>query len=158
MDMDTPRKRGEPLGQYARNRIVPTKGYNGFERCRPSARRNQRKRSRIGDSGSLKGLADRNEEGGKPKGIRECSRQFCKEGITPSDVSHWDNCKRARQIPVIRILQALLQYAEQPRSRLRNSPPTRMRSLAPAIACGHFRAQKSRRDRPDSSRAPLCTP
>lgn len=45
-------------------------------------------RSRIGDNGSLKGLADRIEEGSEPKGIRECNRRFRKEGITPSDVSH----------------------------------------------------------------------
>ena len=42
----------------------------------------------IGDNGSLKGLVDRIEEGGEPKGIRECNRRFCKEGIMPSDVSH----------------------------------------------------------------------
>ena len=75
----------------------------------------------FGDNGSLKELADRIGEGGEPKGIRECNRQLCKEGITPSDVSHWDDCMRLPADLVIRILQALLQYAEQPRLRLCNS-------------------------------------
>ena len=158
MDMDTPRKRGEPLGRYARNQTVPTKGYNGFARRHRSARRNQRKRSRVGDNGSLKGLADRIEEGSEPKGVRECNRQLCKEGITPSDVSHWDDCRRLPADLVLRILQALLQYAEQPRLRLCNSQLSIARSLVPAIARGHSRAQRNLRDRPDSSQAPLCMP